>query len=139
MLRRMLIGFVLCVPGVSAFAQAGQLTPPNCLHGSVESPADRARRQQAIQYAVKVNLAEMATSIGPPNRPRMYRPLNELPNLPALPPGFDVQLHTDGASYLFSVKDARDPCHYALYSDQDKLIYEAIPRTEPTLLPLATK
>jgi hypothetical protein len=53
--------------------------------------------------------------------------------------GFELQFHTDGATYSFSIKDRLDPCRYAVFSDQDKYIYEAIARTEPVLLPLETK
>ena len=73
-------------------------------------------------------------------RLQKYRPLNELPNLPALPAGFDLQFHTDGLTYTFSLKDTRDACHYAIFSDQDKMLYEAIPsKGEPTIVPLGTK
>ena len=51
--------------------------------------------------------------------------MNELPNIPPTPPGFKLKFHTDGTSYTFSIKDRVDPCHYAIFSDQDKHIYEA--------------
>ncbi len=120
----------------SAAPSVAQNLAPSCLHGSDETAANRARRQQAVQYAAKVNAAE---GMSVP-RLQKYRPLNELPNLPALPAGFDLQFHTDGLTYTFSLKDTRDPCHYAIFSDQDKMLYEAIPsKGEPTIVPLATK
>jgi hypothetical protein len=73
-------------------------------------------------------------------RLQKYRPLNELANLPPLPAGFDIQFHTDGLTYTISLKDTRDACHYAIFSDQDKLLYEAIPsKGETTIVPLGTK
>jgi hypothetical protein len=126
------LGAVVTTPG---FAQAPSLTQ-SCLHGADETAANRARRQQAIQYAARVNAAEGFVT----PRLQMYRPLNELANLPALPAGFDVQFHTDGRTYTFSLKDTRDACHYAIFSDQDKRLYEAIPsKGEPTIVPLDTK
>src|SRR4029450_6167434 len=107
----------------SAVPAVAQNLAQNCLHGSDETAANRARRQQAVQYAAKVNAAE---GVSVP-RLQKYRPLDELPNLPALPAGFDIQFHTDGLTYTFSLKDTRDACHYAIFSDQDKLLYEAIP------------
>jgi hypothetical protein len=113
----------------------------NCLHGAAESAADRARRQQAIDYATKVNVAETAYGIAPgPQFQRGYRSLDQLTNLPLLPAGFAIQFHNDDHSYTFSLKDTRDTCHYAIFSDQDKLVYEAIPRADATaIVPLGTR
>ena len=120
----------------SAVPAVAQNLVQNCLHGSNETAVNRARRQQAVQYAAKVNAAE---GMSVP-RLQKYRPLDELPNLPALPAGFDIQFHTDGLTYTFSLKDTRDACHYAIFSDQDKRLYEAIPsKGEPTIVPLGTK
>ncbi len=120
----------------SATSSIAQILVQNCLHGAAETGANRARRQQAAQYAAKVNAAEGTTV----PRLQKYRPLDELANLPSLPAGFDIQFHTDGLTYSFSLKDTRDACHYAIFSDQDKLLYEAIPsKGEPTIVPLGTK
>jgi hypothetical protein len=47
--------------------------------------------------------------------------------LPPTPAGFQVQFHLDGPRYAFSIKDTRDPCGYAIFSDQDAEVYEAVP------------
>ena len=128
--------FALMLGWTSAIAQGprGQ----NCLHGPDETPANRARRQQAVQFAARVNLAESRFSL--PGGSPQYRSLNELPNVPAVPAGFDIQFHLDGSSYMFSLKDTRDACSYAIFTDQGGLVYEAIPgKSEPTIVPLATK
>ena len=139
MFKPLLIGIALALPAGLMLAQGPSLSR-TCLHGAAESAADRTRRQQAIDYATKVNVAETSYSIGPQLLPRGYRPLEELENLPSLPAGFDVQFHNDDRSYTFSLKDTRDPCHFAIFSDQDKLLYEAIPRAETTsLLPLGSR
>jgi hypothetical protein len=112
-------------------------TPPTCLHGANEAPAQKVRRAAAIQLATRINLAQTLT-IGPGPRSR-YRPLEELMNIPPTPQGFDLQFHTDGNTYSFSIKDRTDPCRYAVFSDQDKLLYEAISRRdEPVIVPLDT-
>ena len=133
MLKPIVLALSLSVAATSSFAQ---VLAQKCLHGADETVANRGRRQQAVQYAAKVNAAEGMSA------PRLqnYRPLDDLPNLPPLPAGFDIQFHTDGRTYTFSVKDTRDACHYAIFSDQDKLLYEAIPsKGEPTIVPLGTK
>jgi hypothetical protein len=48
-----------------AFAQ----TPPTCLHGANEAPAQKARRDAALQLATRINLAQSIT-IGPGPRGR---------------------------------------------------------------------
>jgi len=138
MMKSVWIGVTLALAAAPAFAQ-GSLQR-NCLHGPIESAADRARRQQAIEYATKVNLAETGATIGPRQLPRGYRPLDELPNLPAAPAGFAIQFHNDERSYTLSLKDTRDACYYAIFTDQDKLIYEAVPRTDTGgIVPLGTR
>jgi hypothetical protein len=61
-------------------------------------------------------------------------------NIPPTPAGFELQYHTDGSTYSFSIKDRLDPCRYVVFSDQDKFLYEAIARRdEPAVVPLDTK
>ena len=113
--------------------------PPTCLHGASEAPVQRVRRDAAIQLATRINLAQTMT-IGPGPRSNRYRPLEELMNIPPTPAGFDLQFHTDGNTYSFSLKDRMDPCRYAVFSDQDKFLYEAIARKdEPIVVPLDTR
>jgi hypothetical protein len=86
-------------------------------------------------------VAETTFPIGPRSQSqRGYRSLDQLANLPPLPAGFAVQFHSDDRSYTFSLKDTRDACHYAIFSDQDKRIYEAVPRADTTaIVPLGTR
>jgi hypothetical protein len=135
MFKLLLPGIALTLAGTPLLAQ-GPLPRP-CLHSDLESNAERMRRLQAIDYVTKVNLAESARAR---LAPRGYRPLEELPNLPAVPAGFAVQFHNDDRSYTLSLKDTRDACHYAVFSDQDKLVYEAVPRTDTGgIIPLGTR
>jgi hypothetical protein len=123
---------VLVMSLFSAAAASAQPAPA-CLHGSDESAAQKVRRDAAIQLATRINLAE-STIIGP--MPRRYRPLEEL-SVPAPPAGFDLQFHTDGRTYSFSLKDRLDPCKYVVFSDQDGMLYEAVARRGPaTIVPL---
>jgi len=135
MFKPLLLGIALTLAGTSVLAQ-GPLPRP-CLHGDRESNAERTRRLQAIDYVTKVNIAESARAR---LVPRGYRPLEELPNLPPVPAGFAVQFHNDDRGYTLSLKDTRDACHYAVFSDQDKLVYEAVPRTDTGgIIPLGTR
>jgi hypothetical protein len=94
-----------------------------CLHGPDETPADRARREKAVELAFEINAAEaVARRLG-----RMYSPFEQLSNVPRTPDGFRVQLHTDGTTYSLSIKDTMDPCLYAVFSDQSGDVYEATP------------
>ena len=118
----------------TAVAQSAQ-----CLHGANETPAQRARRDAAIQLATRINLAEMITS-GPRTQNNRYRPFDELANIPPTPQGFELQFHTDGDTYHFSIKDRTDPCRYVVFSDQDKFLYEAIARRNgAVVVPLDTR
>jgi hypothetical protein len=135
MLKPLLIGMTVVLAGNPLTAQAP--LSRGCLHGDAESASESARRQQAIDYVTKLNFAESARAL---LVPRGYRPLNELMNLPPVPAGFAVQFHNDDRSYMVSLKDMRDPCRYATFSDQDMLIYEAVPRTGTGgIIPLGTR
>ena len=103
--------------------------PESCLHDRSETPAERARRELAIELAHEINRAQaQALLFGPQGRQiREYLSLDQLLNLPATPRGFQVQHLTDGASYAFSIKDGLDPCRYAVFSDQSGDVYEATP------------
>jgi len=128
--RTIILAVLLLAGAAPSYAQT-------CLHGSNEQPEQKVRRNAALQLATRINLAE-SNVIGP--LPRKYRPLNELGNLPPIPAGFDLQFHTDGQTYTFSIKDRMDPCHYVVFSDQDGTLYEAIARTGPAIIvPLGTK
>jgi hypothetical protein len=118
----------------TAAAQISQ----TCLHGANEAPAQKVRRDAALQLATRITLAQsMIIGPGPRNR---YRPFNELTNIPPTPQGFELQFHTDGNTYSFSIKDRMDPCRYAVFSDQDKFLYEAIARKDaPVVVPLDTR
>ena len=94
-----------------------------CLHGPGETPDQRARRQGAIGLARQINTAEsrVISSTG------VYVGLSGLPTVGQPPAGFDANVSTDGTTYAFSVKDTLDACHFALFSDQMGLIYNATP------------
>lgn len=94
-----------------------------CLHGPSETPANAARRQEALTFARQVNTLEAAGK----RAGDTYYALADLPGLPPLPDGFQARLTTDGESYVFSVKDISDACHFAFFSDQDGMIYTATP------------
>ena len=109
-----------------------------CLHDQLETRANRTRREKALELADEINRAQgVARRFGARPGQGPYKPLDELFNLPDTPEGFRVQLLTDGTTYTFSIKDTRDPCGYAVFSDQSLDIYEAVPsprRTGPRLL-----
>ena len=89
---------------------------------------------QALRLAHQINLAQMSLP-RPLNEAPRFRPLDELPNIPPAPAGFDVSLVTDGRSYAFSIKDGQDPCRFAIFSDQDRWIYEGTPTKQAVILP----
>ena len=108
-----------------------------CLHGDDETNVNRTRRERAIELADEINRAEGARGFGRRGDRETYQPFDLLQKLPEAPLGFRVQLDTDGTTYSFSIKDTRDPCRYAVFSDQSGDIYEAIaspPRARLRLL-----
>jgi hypothetical protein len=96
---------------------------PGCLHGASAESTPRTRREQAQTLAQAINRAEGRDRLVP-GTPPSYKPFHELTELPPTPTGFSVQLNTDGNTYNFVVKDTLDPCHYAIFSDQDGFLYE---------------
>jgi hypothetical protein len=127
-------------PRAPSFAQGrAQLLPAPCLHGSTEQANQRMRREQALKMAQQINRAERNGPAVLPSQPRRdYRPFAELANVPPTPAGFRLQFYTDGATYAFSLKDTRDRCEFAIFSDQDQGIYQATPRTGVQIVPADT-
>jgi hypothetical protein len=117
---------VISVLASSSWLRAVQPTPGQCLHGSSEQSNDRVRREQALRLVEQINRAESLDVSAP--RHRRYRPLDQLGNIPPTPAGFRLQFLTDGSTYSVSLKDTRDACNYAVFSDQDQVIYQATAR-----------
>ena len=93
--------------------------------GSVQEPrcsGDPQRRLAAVSLARLLNSEEARFSFVP----QRYGSLSEL-GVGAAPDGYQVQLSSDGTRYMFSIKDTVDACHFALFSDQEGLIYTAQP------------
>ncbi len=95
-----------------------------CLHDSGSIPANQARRAEAQALARAINDAESrAVTVN-----RRYLPLDQLTSLPSVPVGFELRFYTDGAGYVVSLKDTRDPCRYGLFTDQHERLYEMSPQ-----------
>ena len=89
-----------------------------CLHGDDELPDQRARRVGALTLARHVNTLQASAA----SKAGSYQPVTGLGVSMPIPEGFRLQLTTDGASYLFSIKDSLDPCMFAYFSDQTGII-----------------
>lgn len=123
---------------VLLIAAVATASAQECLHGSSETAAQKARRERAIDMAVRINLAQGIIT-GPAPQTRRYRRLDELVNIPPTPAGFDLRFYTDGSTYAFFLKDTLDPCRYVVFSDQDKRLYEAIAQApQPRVIPVET-
>ena len=92
--------------------------------GSQESacPADAQRGQAAVRFARALNTAEARFQ----TQNKRYGQIADLA-AGAEPAGFRAQLTTDGTTYSFSIKDTVDACAFAVFSDQQGLIYTARP------------
>jgi len=129
-----MLTIVMTVFGLFAAAEAAGAQ--QCLHTQLETAEDRIRRERAMEFARRVHAAQALPAPGGPR----YRPLEELRVLQPVPDGFDVQFHTDGRSYTLSLKDRRDPCRFAVFTDQEGAVYAAVPQPQrATILPLDTR
>jgi hypothetical protein len=81
-----------------------------------------ARHRSAITVARQINTAEAQQS----STMKRYVPLLDLTGV-TVPDGFEAQVSTDGTTYTFSVKDVQDACKFAVFSDQNGVIYTATP------------
>ena len=129
----LLMGAAVTSSGSSSSAQRSL----RCLHDLSEQPPQRERRMQAISLAEAIYRAERRAVPRP--RQDAYRRLDQLGTLPPTPDGFRLQFHTDGMSYIVSLKDTLDGCQYAIFSDQDGYIYEGSPRRDVRVIPVDTQ
>jgi hypothetical protein len=138
MVRFALVAAVVALAGTGTALEDTVFAQQNCLHDASETQENKTRRDQAIRVARAINTAENM-GIAPRRPGQRYRRFDELAMVPAIPAGFALQFHTDGETYSFSLKDTRDPCRYAIFSDQEGDIYEAVPRVAVEIVPLDTK
>ena len=103
--------------------------PVSCLHDAHEGQTDRARRDEALRVAKAINAKEGALA----QQTRSYHQLSDLQGLPQVPAGFELRLYADSSGYVLSLKDVKDSCHYALFSDQSGWIYEKSPIVAPVI------
>ena len=124
MMRHFIVAIALAdtLSGLS-FALLSAAPAASCLHGPKESPAESSRRRAALDLARKINTTEAQANA----QGHTYYAVSDLPGLESEVNGFKVQLSTDGGTYTFSIKDTRDPCGFAYFSDQNGLIYSAAP------------
>ena len=85
-------------------------------------PTDFQRGRAAIQFARAVNTAEARFHA----QNKQYGQIRDVA-AGAEPEGFRAPLTTDGTTYSFSVKDTVDACQFAVFSDQQGVIYTARP------------
>jgi len=98
---------------------------PVCLHAAGETPADAARRQDALRAMRTINTVQaQAFAVN-----QSYQNLRELTDsgLPPRPYGFLMQLTVEGSTYALLLQDTVDPCRYTLFSAQDGLILVGSP------------
>jgi hypothetical protein len=100
-----------------------------CRHDQSATEDDRVRRAQAVTLAKAINTAEAEMV----RRTREYHPLANLNGLPAVPAGFKLSLYADRAGYMFAIKDTRDPCRFAVFSDSAGLLYEKSALSAPVI------
>ena len=102
-------------------------TSARCLHGRDESTADRSRRDAAVALLKAINAAQSQAL----QRSRGFRPLAELPNLPATPDGFRLRFYVSDAGYVASLKDQRDSCYFGVFTDEAGWVYDSSPLSAP--------
>jgi hypothetical protein len=115
----LLVALTLTIPVAVSKAQTTQSA---CLHGQDESPAQQARRRQALTTARRINTYENVAF----QRMGMYVAVDALApygGKPTIPGGFALTFANDNAGYVFAVKDSTDPCQFAYFSDRSGLIY----------------
>jgi hypothetical protein len=98
---------------------------PACRHDvGAEGADDKARREQALAVARAINSAEGRVA----ERTQSYGALPQLGTLPRTPNGFDLHFYSNVNTYMFSLKDGQDTCHYAIFSDESGILYEDTPQ-----------
>jgi hypothetical protein len=97
-----------------------------CLHDADESQADQTRREGASRVLREINLAQTRFARERGN----YVPLAEATNVTRIPLGFAVRLTFDQWGYAVIAKDILDPCGFALFSDQNAVVYAGRPTSQ---------
>jgi hypothetical protein len=125
-MRRIASGCLLAATALFFVARASvpvvvgaQQPGPVCLHGPDETTEEAARRTAALGFTRHINTLE-ATSFPSTNS---YQPASGLTLSRSLPDGFTLNLTANATGYAFSVRDMRDKCAFAYFSDQNGIIF----------------
>jgi hypothetical protein len=126
-MKRMTIAAIVALVGLPATASSVSAVQQQsvCLHAASETPADAARRQDAIRVMRAINTAQ-AQAFAMNQAYRNFRELTAS-GLPPRPAGFLTQLTVEGSTYALLLRDTVDPCRFTLFSDQDGVIYIGSP------------
>ena len=104
-----------------AFTGAGEAQ--TCLHGPDESESQRRRVSAAIAFILEVSEAQSRIY----RQRNTYVALSDAVSVARAPVGFVPRLRFDRWSYGIMLKDSLDRCGFALFSDQEGVIYEGRP------------
>lgn len=110
------LGVTLLLMSVPAQAQ-------RCLHGVTESAGERSRRQAAVRFVEELNSVQVRQH----QQQGRYAALSEVRETSSAPVGFVPRLIFDRFGYLLKVTDLFDPCGFALFSDEQGVVFEAYP------------
>ena len=117
---RTLCGALLATLVLSVPAVAQQ----QCLHGSNENAAQKARRSAGLSLVRTINTAEANEGAV---KAKKYLPLAELTVGLTKAQGFETQFTTDGKTYSLILKDATDPCGFVFSTTQIGIIFQGYP------------
>jgi hypothetical protein len=130
-MRRSTFAALMAIAAIALVSNAthAQIVPSraSCLHGNPERQVDRSRREQAITLMKAINAAEGRAL----QQTRNFGPLAGLSALPGTPDGFRLRVFVNDAGYVASLKDERDPCYFAIFSDESGFVYTNSPITAP--------
>jgi hypothetical protein len=116
---------VVAVLAICCARRANAQQQPVCLYGVTATPADAARRRDAIRVMRTINTAQ-AQAFQTNQTYLNFRNLTDM-GLSGRPAGFLTQLTVEGSTYAVLVRDTADPCRYTLFSDQEGVIYLGAP------------
>src|SRR5690349_12300450 len=102
---------------------AGPAPQDTCLHGATESADQRTRRESAMRFVKEIqdNEGRFQSANG------RFGSLSDVRGSAVAPTGFVPRLVFDQWGYVISVKDALDPCGFALFGDDNSVVYEGRP------------
>jgi len=123
-MKNVVVGVVAAI-GLATLWHSVPAAQSQCLHGQSEAAEQRARRAAALRVVRALNTAEANDATV--RQTKQYRLPTELSVDFSTVDDFEPHFTTDRTTYALMLIDTADACRFALFTNQNGVIFQGYP------------